>query len=278
MVSFSTKAFKILAKELLGFDSNRKFKAHFGVTPEVCAEVWYSIKKPTNARPKHLLWALLFLKLYETEDVLIAKLQVKSRETLRKWVWVMVQAIAGLSKSKIRWANRLKHDRFNKWCRVTIDGTDFKINEPSPFSPMWYSHKYCGPGIRYEIGVSINGGDIVHINGPFPCGAWADLTIFRSKLMHMLLPGEMVEADNGYRGEYQKIRTPVDYSNEEERRAKRRARARHETVNRRFKQFGILKQVYRHRLCDHGAVFHACAALTQISINHGNTLFCVQYH
>lgn len=25
--------------------------------------------------------------------------------------------------------------------------------EPSPFDPKWFSHKFVGPGLRYEVGV-----------------------------------------------------------------------------------------------------------------------------
>ena len=90
---------------------------------------------------------------------------------------------------------------------VTVDRTDFRIQEPRPFSPQWYSHKFKSPGVHYEVAVSINGGDIVHINGPFPCGSNPDISIFRDCLIHKLEPGEMVEADRGYRGEPTKIRT-----------------------------------------------------------------------
>jgi hypothetical protein len=114
---------------------------------------------------------------------------------------------------------------------VTVDGTDFRIYEPTPFSPMWYSHKYKGPGLRYEVALSIRGGDIVHINGPYACGAWPDISIFREVLINKLLPGEMVEADRGYGGEITKIRTPVDYRNRREKKRKSRARACQETVN-----------------------------------------------
>ena len=99
---------------------------------------------------------------------------------------------------------------------MTVDGTDFQIQEPSPFESRWYSHKFKGPGLRYEVAVSILGGDIVHTNGPFPCGTWLDISIFRSMLMDKLLPGEFVEADKGYRGQYDKIRTPVDYTTKKE--------------------------------------------------------------
>ena len=132
---------------------------------------------------------------------------------------------------------------------VTVDGTDFRIQEPSPFSPSWYSHKYKGPGVWYEVALSINGGDIVHINGPFPCGSYPDITIFRMGLINKLGPNEKVEADRGYRGEPDFIRVPADYQNSRQKRQKCRARARQETVNRRFKVFGALSQRFRHHIC-----------------------------
>lgn len=179
---------------------------------------------------------------------------------------------------QIRWSNRKKHGALqNRYCMVTVDGTDFRIQEPSPFSPAWYSHKYKGPGVRYEVALSINGGDIVWINGPFACGRWPDLRIFRQKLIHKLEHGEMIEANKGYRGEPLHARTPVDYLNIRERRRKCRARARQETVNRRFKQFGILSQRYRHDLRTHRIVFEAIVVLTQMDFNNGNRLFGVRY-
>ena len=41
---------------------------------------------------------------------------------------------------------------------ITVDGTDFKIKEPTPFSPTWYSQKHNGPGLRYEVGICIHTG------------------------------------------------------------------------------------------------------------------------
>ena len=89
----------------------------------------------------------------------------------------------------------------------------------------------------------------------------------------MLNPGKMVEADNGYRGEPTKIRTPVDAATHRERKMKSKARASQETVNKRFKQFGILKQTYRHNLSKHQSVFRAVVVITQLSIQHGEPIF-----
>ena len=168
-------------------------------------------------------------------------------------------------------------DNDNEWCRITVDGTDFKIQEPTDFSAKWFSHKFRGPGLRYEVAVSINGGDIVHTNGPFPCGSWPDIKIFRNELIYKLDVFEMVEADRGYAGEPRKIRKPMDYRSEEDRTAKKRARARQETVNNRFKQFGILQKTYRHSLYDHQKVFRSIVVLTQLAIRNGEVMFAVEY-
>ena len=177
---------------------------------------------------------------------------------------------------QIKFDNRFKQDR-NKTCKITVDGTDFKICEPTPFNRMWYSHKFKGPGLRYEIGVSIQGGDIVWTNGPFACGFWPDISIFRLALIFLLAIGEMVEADRGYRGEPTRVRLPHEYVNRSDKRAKDRARARHETLNGRLKNWGCLSQTYRHHLKKHILVFRAVVVITQISIDKGETLFQTNY-
>jgi hypothetical protein len=175
---------------------------------------------------------------------------------------------------KIRWENRFRGDR-NKACKVTVDGTDFRINEPSPFNRKWFSHKFNGPGVRYEIAVCIQTGDIVWIYGPFACGRWPDMKIFKSKLINKLLPGEKVEADMGYNGD--KVRKPNDYFSHNEKKAKKRARARHETVNRRLKQWGCLNQKWRHGRQKHELAFAAVAACTQLCFDVGEVPFQCAY-
>jgi hypothetical protein len=160
---------------------------------------------------------------------------------------------------------------------VTVDGTDFRINEPKPFDKKWFSHKFWAAGLRYEVAVCIQTGDIVWIHGPFPCGAWPDLKIFRSALKQALAPGEKVEADNGYPGKRGTVRTANDYVSQVDKKAKQRARARHETVNRRLKQFNCLKAVYRHDQDKHWMVFTAVAVCTQLSFDYGEHPFQCEY-
>lgn len=51
----------------------------------------------------------------------------------------------------------------------------------------------------------------------------------------------------------------------------------HETINRRFKQFGVLKKVYRHDIRDHGKMFRSVAVVIQLCIQNGEPLFDVDY-
>jgi hypothetical protein len=72
--------------------------------------------------------------------------------------------------------------------------------------------------------------------------------------------------------------TPVDYgitalAKEE----KKNVRARHETVNKRFKQFGCLHERFRHDAAKHGDVFRAVAVITQLAIENGEPLFGVEH-
>jgi hypothetical protein len=139
-----------------------------------------------------------------------------------------------------------------------------------------FSHKSQGAGYRYEMGVCIQTGDIVWVNGPFKCGDWPDINTFRLDLKGRLAPGEKVEADVGYRGD-NSIRTPNDVANMVDRPAKSVARARHETINHRFKKCYAVGGVFRHHRRMHTPVFSTVAVITQLSIDHGKRPFHVNY-
>jgi hypothetical protein len=178
---------------------------------------------------------------------------------------------------QIVWENRNLGNNHGSRARVTVDGTDFRIQEPSPFNPKWYGHKFNGPGLRYEIAISIQRGDIVWVHGPFPCGAWPDLRIAREALIYALDPGEMYVADGGYFDGNNWSDTPNGL-NDIEQQQKSLARARHETANARFKMWSVLQERYRHNKESHGDVFNAIANITQLSIQNGEPLFQINYN
>jgi DDE superfamily endonuclease len=142
--------------------------------------------------------------------------------------------------------------------------------EPQPFDPKWLSQKFNGPGVKYEVAVCIQTGWIVHVNGPYPCGSWHDLTVARDDLCYKLLAqsqfeGEMALADGGYQDGYQFFETPTGH-NTPDQWMKAQARARHETINRRIKQWSVMGQRFRADHKEHGTYFHAVANLTQYLI------------
>ena len=56
------------------------------------------------------------------------------------------------------------------------------------------------------------------------------------------------------------------------------ARARHETLNARFKKFGALRQRFRHDPAKHGLVMGAVANICQLVIEEKSPLFQIQYY
>ena len=179
---------------------------------------------------------------------------------------------------QIKWENRLLQDN-GSVCKVSVDGTDFQIPTTEPYDKSWFSHKFRKPGVRYEVGIGIQTGYIVWIHGPFKAG-YTDIQIFRSKIkVKLLKAGERAEADDGYAGEPAACDLPKEMlcGSPAQRKRKAVVRSRHETCNKRFKQFQILKQVFRNDIGRHKDVFTAIAVITQISFTNGNPLFQVDY-
>lgn len=227
--------------------ANRRFRAHFGISPSVCSILWNLLqssilKMPKTVVAEHLLWALSLLKTYDSTVVLASCAGGVDEKTFDVWAWRFIEAIAGLKVHVIKWEKRLKGDVGNQ-CLVSVDGTDFCIPEQTPFSKEWYSHKFNGPGLWYEVAVSIKGGDIVWVNGPFKPGKWNDISIFKEGLVKKLSCGEKVEADKGYQS-HEKCITPCNYRNELQVKKAAMIRSRQEGVNRKLKVFEALKQVF----------------------------------
>ena len=100
------KFFERLASDIVGKDLRRMapklrnctFRSFSGASSKVCALLWHFVdhsNNPTVAQ-KHLLWALLFLKIYATENVHASLAGGVDHKTFRKWSWIFVKAIANL--------------------------------------------------------------------------------------------------------------------------------------------------------------------------------------
>ena len=173
------------------------------------------------------------------------------------------------------WKNRLK-DHIGNDCLVSVDGVDCKMPNLKPFWDGWYSQKYNGAGIRWEVGVCIRTGEIVWIHGPFCPGRWNDLEIFRHSMKFHLHGGERVEADKGYVGEFPTtVKVYGSWVGSDVKR--KEVGGRHETANKRLKDWSCLKKVLRHSILQHSSMFRAVAVLTQLRLESGEPLFSVDY-
>lgn len=105
MPTYSPRAFWILAKENYSVNEDRTFRSLFGTSPDVCSELWewcqsHRLRPSHGMKPIHILWALRFLKSYDTEDV-FATWAHTTRKTWRKWVWITLRIIRKLKKKKV---------------------------------------------------------------------------------------------------------------------------------------------------------------------------------
>lgn len=80
----------------------RRFRAHYGTSPGVCALLWNLIKPVVDPGVffSHLLWGILFLKVYGSESVLASKVGV-TEKSFREKVWTVVMAIASVKNSVV---------------------------------------------------------------------------------------------------------------------------------------------------------------------------------
>lgn len=89
-------------------DKEKCFIEMFGISADVVCDVWTRIillRKehiPKGAEPKHLLWALLFMKVYATERILCSLAGGVDKDTFRKWRNIFIDEIARLFPYEVR--------------------------------------------------------------------------------------------------------------------------------------------------------------------------------
>jgi hypothetical protein len=80
-----------------------RFRAHFGTSAIVCCDLWNMLDADliNGAKPCHLLWALMLLRLYCAESVLCTLAGGVHQQTFRKWAWLFVNEISELQYSVV---------------------------------------------------------------------------------------------------------------------------------------------------------------------------------
>ena len=268
----------------------RRWRAWYGASPKSCSELFFDLESNddvnglatiTENRLKYFFMALNWLVLNSTEEVRAGMWKVHE-DTARDRTWDFIRAICALEAVKIGYPFDQNND--GTVFIITVDGTHAPIEEPrkNPNS-NWCSHKLNGPGLAYELAVSIHEPKLVWISGPFR-GGESDKDIFRKPngLQSKLLPGQKAIGDRGYRN----VRG-VSTNNTEDEEAtaefKRRARARHETFNARIKRFAVTSTRFR-AFHDHNGqsvhdnhrtVFVAVCVIVQFEMENGSPMFDV---
>ena len=84
---------------------NRRFREFFGISVVVAKSVWRRLSSisqiPFGGEPKHMLWALLFMKVYPKEGVMCKLINVKDPKTFRGRVKDFIEAIADLESDVV---------------------------------------------------------------------------------------------------------------------------------------------------------------------------------
>lgn len=96
--SYKNDSERSVRPKVMLWDSKSTFSRPFWGNPRVCSLLWNELLgvRPEGSRPIHLLWTLLFLKVYATEHV--NKLVTSADEkTYRKWTWMFLNLIADLN-------------------------------------------------------------------------------------------------------------------------------------------------------------------------------------
>ena len=253
------------------------FRSFFGTWPCICSALWDSVDPIDTIHPKskphHLLWALLLMTCYSRE-AFHATLAGVDEDTFRKWAMPWIPKISLLSCELIDFDMRFE-GKWHYWS-FCVDGIHCPINEPRrPFWEGWFSHKFRGPGLAYEVATAVTTGKIIWINGPFPAGQ-PDHKIFKKDLAKLVRTDiEKGVCDAGYKyceqwlfrpfwRTYKALKEGVPRNDLHE-----YIRARHEQTNSRFHKFNCLASKFRHNRRLHHHFFHAVAVIVQLEIIHG---------
>lgn len=101
--TFKCEAGKMMSKtKRVKGNLKRRFNVLFGVSLTTCSQIWGLIYFTERyLQPKHLLWALLFLKCYAFEEINCI-ISDSDNKTFRKWVWKVIKILSKLKQVRFK--------------------------------------------------------------------------------------------------------------------------------------------------------------------------------
>lgn len=266
----------------------RRFRSHYGVGPDAISALISDLNRLHPEKTldvESLFMAINWLKLYDPEEVMAGRWGF-GEEYCRNTVWEYLRRIQKLKSYKISF------DGIDPNCTfLPVDTMHTRTQEfrCSP-SSKWYSHKFNGPGVSFEVVIDPIEGKIRWVNGPVPASTH-DLTFLRggkkgqmkkwkrsSLYFHIPKTARMV-GDSAYEGQPDKVSTTKDAHKPETKELFARMKSMKETCFKRFKDFKVLRESFRHgkstedKLAKIKLSFEAVAVLLQYDFENGSRLF-----
>ena len=278
-------------------DNVDDFKAHFGSTPLVIADIWHDLchttieeaqleerEKSEKGFKRYMIGHFFLWAHPKNIKLMKSRFDICERYLQGKELWYWPKKIRALKKKKIVWSSDLQSND-TATIALTVDGVNYRAWEKKHPTlnkdPAFYDHKHHSCGYKYEIAVMIYEPKIVWIKGPIRCGK-GDRDVFREDGLKEKLestPGKMGIADSGYEmGEARDMGflcLPNTMDTKELKHFKTRARCRHETLNGRLNNFKILQDTFRHGMECHGIALDTVAVITQYQMDNGAPIFDV---
>jgi DDE superfamily endonuclease len=292
--------------------NEERFRALYGIGAKTASEIFKDIQtedigdaKIQKADPTYFLTMLYWARGYGNSHRVCGACKINSRTTFQKHSWAYLSAVQALKETKVSTLidsksshNKLTNDFFYSLLHfkivwrfedheeehdnpeiiiATIDGIHCQIVEPrTEPSSKWCSHKLNKPSLDYELCIDVYRNKLVSINGPFKAGEH-DISVARKPhgILTKIPFGKKILGDKGYRGEPDKITTPNVHDSIIVKRFKARASARHETFNKRIKDFKIIAGPFRSSHEYHKIAFEAVCVLVQYDLENGYPLFSI---
>ena len=266
----------------------KRFRAHYGIGPRAIHALIIDLRACQPDRPvslESLLMALSWMKLYDTEEVMAGRWgygERYCRETVRDYA----TRIRDLKHLKISFRGIPNGCRFLPVDTIHIRCQEFRCDPSS----IWYSHKFHGPGVSFEVVMDPNLGKIRWINGPEPAsthditflrgGTKGNMNTWKRSSLYFHVPNNMkLVGDSAYAGQLDKVTTTMDAHKPTTKLLFARMRSMMESCFTRLRSYRILREAFRHgkstadKLHKIKIAFEAVAVLVQYDCENGHPLF-----
>jgi len=269
------EAWPELFEEIFGLRyDERSWKSLFGLCVDAVEYLWVDVLRRSDVRHrKYLLWALHFLRCYNSNDTAHCLFGV-TRNTYRVHVWKVIFAL-DRSLHSINFNERLHDPELGntflcidtKVCPIRVDRTDWDTQK------IWYDGYHKKHGMKYQLAVHPRTGRIHHvIGGTF--GSVSDIQLLRhSGVLERLLPGERVYSDKAYEGEYPTVLCPFKGRSAFLAQWKLDWNAHINSIRvlvensiNRVSKFQCISHQWRHSLSLHPVIFNVCTQLADLDI------------